>query len=406
MTCVGFAAWATYSKLDIVSVANGEVKPSSQVKKVQHFEGGIISEILIEDGDVVKSGQPLVILEATRRGADVDELRVRLTSLRIGMAREEAEAMVLDKLVVPGELARKNPELVKRAKTFSQTRLNRYRSEKMSQKELIIQRQQGVREIEVRIANTRNSLKLLNEQIKISDELMKDQLTNRYNHIQLLRERSDMRSRLGEDGEGLHGARAGFKEAKTRLEQLRHAFQERAREDLAKSRREFDELSQRIRKFEDSLKRTVVRAPVDGVVKEVLVSTVGGVLQPGDTVAELVPVGDRLIIEAELPIQDIGYVQVGQHAIIKLNSPDLVRFGKLDGTVVRISPDKLVRDDGQPYYRVRIDTERNYFERDNLRYELFPGTQVVASIQTGKRTVVEYLLDPFIASISEAMRER
>ena len=175
---------------------------------------------------------------------------------------------------------------------------------------------------------------------------------------------------------------------------------------MAKSRREFDELSQRIRKFEDSLKRTVVRAPVDGVVKEVLVSTVGGVLQPGDTVAELVPVGDRLIVEAELPIQDIGYVQVGQHAIIKLNSPDLVRFGKLDGTVVRISPDKLVRDDGQPYYRVRIDTERNYFERDNLRYELFPGTQVVASIQTGKRTVVEYLLDPFIGSISEAMRER
>jgi adhesin transport system membrane fusion protein len=322
------------------------------------------------------------------------------------MAREEAEAMGQEKLVLPEELAEKNPDLVERAETFFQTRLNRYRSEMTSQEELIIQRQQEVREIEVRIANTRNSLKLLDEQIKISDELMKDQLTNRYNHIQLLRERSDMRSSLDEDGEGLHGARAGFKEAKTRLEQIRHAFQERAREDLAKSRREFDELSQRIRKFEDSLKRTVVRAPVDGVVKDVLVSTVGGVLQPGDTVAELVPVGDRLIVEAELPIQDIGYVQVGQHAIIKLNSPDLVRFGKLDGTVVRISPDKLVRDDGQPYYRVRIDTERNYFERDNQRYELFPGTQVVASIQTGKRTVVEYLLDPFIGSLGEAMRER
>ena len=166
-------------------------------------------------------------------------------------------------------------------------------------------------------------------------------------------------------------------------------------------------MSERLKKFEDSLERTVLRAPVPGVVKSIHVSTIGGVVKPGDTVVDIVPGEDKLIVEAQLPTQDIGYVQVGQEAILKLNAPSLQRFGHVMGTVVHISPDKLIREeDGQPYYKVRIEPERTYFLREEQRYDVFPGTQIMASIRTGTRSLIEYLLDPFLGDFQEAMRER
>lgn len=405
--CFGFGIWAWFGELDIVSVATGEAKPASQVKEVQHLEGGIVAAILIREGAKVVQGQPLIELETTRSGADLFELQVRLANLTIESIRHSAEASGAKALDIPEALLKKHPDSVDRTRNLFQTRQRRYKAEIDSQKELITQRHQEVREIKARLQNTRKSLKLLNEQIKISEELLKDQLTNRYNHIELLRDAQLMKSQIDEDKEALTGAEAAFNEAKSRLSQTEIGFREDARKGYGETQREVDELSERLKKFEDSLDRTVLRAPVAGVVKSIHISTIGGVVKPGDTVIDIVPGEDKLIVEAQLPTQDIGYVQVGQEAILKLNSPSLQRFGHVMGKVVRISPDKLIREeDGQPYYKVRIEPERNYFLRKEQRYDVFPGTQIMASIRTGKRSVVEYLLDPFLGSFNEAMRER
>jgi len=405
--CVGFGGWAWFGELDIVSVATGEAKPSSQVKEVQHLEGGIVAGILIREGQTVKEGQALIELEATRTGADVEELNVRLANRIIEAIRHTAEATGLKRLVFSPDLVRKHKDLIDRTNELFETRRKRYGAEIASQKELIIQRRQEMREIKARLTNTRKGLKLLNEQVKISNELLKDKLTNRYNHIQLLREAQGMKSQIAEDSEALTGAKAAFNEAQSRLKQTKIGFREDARSAYADAKREIDELTQRARKFADSLRRMVLRAPVGGVVKTIHVTTIGGVVRPGDTVVDIVPGKDKLIIEAQLPTQDIGYVQIGQEALLKLNSPDLSRFGSVTGKVVGISPDKLEREeDGMPYYRIRIAPEKTYFTRDEQRYDLYPGTQVMASIRTGKRTVVEYLLDPFLGSFKEAMRER
>tara|TARA_B110000495_G_C22364737_1_gene238044 strand:- start:16 stop:501 length:486 start_codon:yes stop_codon:yes gene_type:complete len=159
-------------------------------------------------------------------------------------------------------------------------------------------------------------------------------------------------------------------------------------------------------KFEDNLKRTILRSPVDGVVKTLHVVTIGGVVRAGDAVVDVVPEGDRLIVEAKLKTQDIGYVRKQQSARITLASGDAMRFDGLEGVVVRVSPDTITGDDGEPYYKVRIQTERNHFRRAENRYDLFPGMQVIASIHTGERTIMEYLLDPFLDASDTAMRER
>jgi adhesin transport system membrane fusion protein len=404
--CLAFAAWAHVGTLDIVSVAMGEVTPSGQVKRVQHLEGGIVRKIHVRAGDRVTRDQPLVALEATVDEANVKELSMRLASLGTEIVRLTAEANGRGKVSYPAELRKRHPKLIDKARKLFTTRHETYLSQIAGQSQQIEQRENEIAEVRARVRNARNSLKLLREKIKISEGLLEEELTNRFKHLDLLREASSLKSRIDEDTANVRRAQAAKREAKQRLQQIKLARKSDARERLEKTVRERDELTERSRKFEDSLSRTVVRAPVEGIVKQLHVHTVGGVVKPGDLLAELVPVEDKLVIHAQLPIQDVGYVEIGQPAKIRLASADQMRLGSIDGRVVHISPDSTVRDDGQGYYKIHIATKRRHFERGQARYQLLPGVRVVASIQTGERTLVEYLLDPFLGSASDALRER
>ncbi len=402
---LGFGVWITFGELDIVSVATGQVTPSSQVKNVQHLEGGIVSENLVREGDLVKADQPLVVLKSTASDADVGELRASVNALMAEIARLEAEAAGQDQPTFDDELLQDHPDLVRQARALFRARRVRLANDIASQNELITQRRQDIQEISARIENNRRTLALLEEQISISDELLKDDLTNRYNHLSLLQNASRLKGRTAEDRAALARSRSTLKEAQVQLAGIQNRFNEEARTALEDSRRQFEERTQRLLKFEDSVRRTVLRSPVDGVVKTLNVATLGGVVRPGLTVAEIVPGQDRLVIEARLPTQDIGYVRAGHKTIVKLASSDAVRFDGLTGAVTNVSPDTLVTAEGVPFYKVRIETDADHFGGD-LRYDLFPGMQVVASIHTGRRTILRYLLDPFLASMDDALRER
>lgn len=404
--CLAFGVWAYFGKLDVVSVAIGEVVPSSRVKSVQHLEGGIVREILVREGDRVEQGVPLVVLESTTSAADVGELESRLTSLGLEIARLEAQIAGKATPEFDAEIARRHPNQVRAALELFQSRRKRIANQISTHEEAGVQRQQDINEITVRIANSRNSLELQREQVSISEDLLKQDLTNRYNHLDLLKEASHLEGRIKEDGAALKRAKAAWKEARARLEGARNGFAEEVKRELESARRSHQELSQRMLKFADSLRRTIVRSPVDGIVKTLYVATVGGVVKPGNSVADIVPAGDRLVVEARLPTQDIGYVSPGQTVLVKLASADAMRFGGLEGTVVNISPDTLTTQDGVPYYKIRIETGRDRFERGRLQYRLFPGMQVIASIQTGTRTVLEYIFDPFLNAFGDALRER
>lgn len=403
---ISFGVWASVSTLDIVSMAQGEVIPSTQVKTVQHLEGGIVREILVREGGAVTVGQPLIVLEPTASGADVAELRIRLTSLIADVARLDALSKQLPAPIFPDDFVRNYPDKARQVQQRFESQSRRHESELRRQEETIVQRQQEIREIISRIESSRQSLKLLHEQIQISEALLVDNITNRFQHLDLLKERQRLQGGIESDSANLEKTKAGLLEARAELEKIRRAFAEDVQKSLDEARLNRDELTQRIKKFEDSLQRTVIRTPVDGIVKTLKMVTVGGVLRPGDAIADIVPAGDRLIIEAKLPTRDIGYVAVDQNAIVKLASPDAIRFGGLKGKVIHVGPDTLLSPDGMPFYKVRIATELDYFQHGNLKYSLFPGMQVIASIQTGKRTVLEYVLDPVRYYMGEAGQER
>lgn len=403
---VGFSIWASISTLDIVSIAEGEVIPSSQVKTVQHLEGGIVREIKVSEGQEVKVDQPLVVLEPTVSSADVSELRVRLTSLETDIAQFEA---LLDNAEAPSfsdDLVKNFPSLAEQATRRFETRRNRQIDEVRKQEQAIVQSQQGITEIAKRIAGGRESLALVSQQVEMSDELLRQNLANRFRHLDLLKEARQLENAIDADTAALARAKTSLSQAQAELAAIKSAFADETQRSLEEARLRSRELTQRIKKFEDSLARTVVRSPVDGIVKTLSVATVGGVIKSGDVIAEVVPVDDKLIIEAKLPTQDIGYVAIGQPATVRLTSSDAIRFGSLSGSVVDVSPDTLVTPDGMPFYRVRVELISNVFENGALRYELFPGMQVVTSIQTGERTVLAYILDPLRNSMSDAFQER
>lgn len=406
ITCVAFGLWAWKSSLAVVSVAEGEVVPASQVKTIQHLEGGIVREIKVREGDRVKTGQSMIVLESTASGADVGELRTRIAGLQIEIARLEAAASNAHKPEFPAKLKKSHPHLISEAIQLFDSRKTRLNDEFASQQAIISQRQQDIQEITARIKNQRNSLKLQKEQIAISEDLLKEQLTNRYKHLDLLKEVTRLTGAIEQDKVALQRAGSALKQARANRDSIRSKFAEDARSKLDTARRQLEEFTPRLAKFEDSLKRTILRSPVDGVVKTLHVVTIGGVVRAGDPVVDVVPAGDRLIIEAKLKTQDIGYVRAEQSARITLASSDAMRFDNLEGKVLAVSPDTITGQDGQPYYKVRIETARNHFRRGTNRYDLFPGMQVLTSIHTGERTVMEYILDPFLNAGDTALRER
>jgi len=401
-----FLAWANFGKLDVVALASGQVVPASQVKAVQHLEGGIIRKILIREGDRVKQGQALIELEPTRSRAELAELQIRLRTLRVAIARLTAEATGSEVPTFPADLTKTDADLVSQARELFDIRKSRVENQIRSQLETIKQRDQEIKEVQARLKNSANGLKLLEEQLKISRKLLKLDLANRMTHLGLLKERSELKGKIEEDRAALPRARAAQNAARAQLAAVKNGFQEEARKELSEVLRTEKELTERLRKFEDSLRRTVLRAPVDGIVKSLYVVTVGGVVQPGGTVLDMVPGDDRLLVEARLPTQDIGYVRVDQDALIQLASAEAARYGTLMGNVIHVSPDSIITRDGMPFYKVRIETERDHFRRGELSYKLSPGMEVQVSIRTGTRTVMRYLLDPYIGSLGMALRER
>ncbi|MFZ5799372.1 MAG: HlyD family type I secretion periplasmic adaptor subunit [Desulfobulbus sp.] len=404
--CLGFVVWAAVGRLDIVSTANGKVIPSSQVKHIQHLEGGIVSEIAVREGESVKEGQTLAVLEQTASGSDVAELQARIVSLRFDVHRLAAENEARDDLAIPEDLAAAYPEQARQQLDLFQARRSQYRSEIAAQEQLIRQKEQDIVLVRARLNSSRAALALLRQQLDISENLLAESLTTRYKHLELQRQATELESAIGQDRAAVERAEAAVKETRRKLEETEHGYLSLVGKELKEAREQLEELSSRIRKYDDSLQRRVIRSPVDGIVKTLHIVTRGGVVTPGMTIMDIVPAGDKLVIEAHLPIGDVGFVSRGQQALIQIASPDARRFGKLEGTVTHVSPDAFTTDEGKMYYTVRIDTEQDRFEKNGQAYMLYPGVLVQVFIHIGRRSVLAYLLDPFLVTLDNSLQER
>ena len=372
--------WMFLFNIDIISNAEGQVIPAGDVKTIQHLEGGIIDQILVKESDIEKKDDPLVILAATSSEVDVDEAQVQIDAKIIESIRLEAEINNFDVPIFNDELVNNRPELVNKSMELFVSRKNKLEGD--------------VKEVIAAIVQHQTAIDILIKQTEMSEKLLEEGIITEFSHLDLLKE--------------LNAAKGALETSLEEKENITKLFIENARNARQIAQREISELNETIKALKDNLERTVITAPVDGVIKNLFFVTIGGVIRPGEAILDIVPTKDNLIVEARLQESDIGFVKPGQSAVVKLSSADAVNFGQIEGTVDRISPDteQDENDNRIVFYNIFVELDQNYFESKEKIYYLVPGVKVTASIQIGERTLANYLLSPFIGSLGQSFQER
>ena len=379
--------------IEVLSLADGKIIPQGRIKYVQHLEGGIVEEILINEGEKVAINQPLVILSKEKASSEFEEINARLKSIELSILRVEAEKNSESSIVIsPINKKLFDEELVQSEKELFKSRMKAINSEIKSKKSNIIKAKKNLK-------NLKKRLKIVKEQESISQKLLEVEATNRLKHLELLRELQDVESKIDEQQSILDIS-------KNDLEKVKFNFSEQLNRELSEYKKEKEELNKRIQKFSDSLSRTVLKSPVTGTVKLISVNSKGAIVAPGVTVVEIVPENERLIIEAKLPLSEIGYVKKELEAKIRLNTPEGVRFRSIKGKVVFVGADRISSKEDDGFYLVKVETSENSFSRKNEEFKLFSGVPVTVGIVTGKRSFLDYFLTPFMSNTTFALSER
>ena len=398
-------SWAFFAELDEVAVATGEVVPQGKIKVVQHLEGGIVEELFVTEGDAVKEGDPLLQLDLASTGSNLEELRVRLDSQLLVRARLVAEAEGA-KLAFPKDAADRQPTLVSAQRQAFKARKRELDSTMRVLQEQVKQRVLEIQELRARQKAAKRNYKLATERLKLSKSLLDEGLTPKIEHLELEAEVESLDGEVKSLEPALPKAQAAAEESKQRLKEGEIRFRREAREELGKTEQEIARLNELLTRVTEQGSRAEIKSPIDGIVKNLRYNTIGGVIKPGEPILEIVPTGENLVIQSKLNPTDRGYVNEGQRALVKISTYDYARYGGLEGTVIQLAPDTTTDENGQPYFRVIVQTDKNYLGEEEGSLPIVPGMQATVDIHTGKKSVMDYLVRPILKLRHEAFRER
>lgn len=402
---LGLALWSLVAELDEVAVATGQIVPQGDVKVVQHLEGGIVEELMVAEGARVTEGQPLLRLTLGADARSPEELRVRLDGLLLKRERLQAEAAGTEP-DFPDAIEQRRPELVQAERRAFEASRSEYESSIAVLAQQERQSAEEAREFTAGRNARREEIALAEQALATLEDLAKDNLASRLEVNQKQGELARLRGELESLNAAINRANASRREAVERRQEAERSFRREAQSELSEVEVDIATVTERLSSADDQRRRTVVRSPIDGVVGEMKVTTLGGVVGPGQPILEIVPVGGNLVVEARLRPADRGFVDVGQDATVKISTYDFVRFGGLDGTVVRISPDSNLDEQGRPFFKVVVETAKSYLGDEAGRLPIGPGMEATVDIHTGSRSVASFLLRPVLKLRNEAFRER
>ena len=401
--------WASLATLDEVTVGQGQVIPSGKVQIVQNLEGGIVSEILVEPGQVVRRGQPLMRIDDKRFSSSYLEGDAKDAALRARIARLSAEAS-LQPFTPPADLAQVKPELVRQERDVFESRRRDFDAGFSVLQRQAEQRGQELAEMEARASRLKDSLDLVHQELDMVRPAAEKGVVSRVELIRLERQANDLTGELEVTRMSVPRLRTAEREVKQKSEQYVADFRAQASRELSEARAEQSVVSATNVALEDRLDRTLVRASVAGTVKQVKVNTVGGVVQPGMDLVEIVPIDETLLVEARVRPSDIAFLRPGLPAMVKLSAYDFSIYGGIEGTVEHISADAIVDERpgsrAESFFLVRVRTQHGGRGAGDQHLKIIPGMQATVDIKTGRKTVLQYLLKPILRAKQTAMRER
>lgn len=397
--------WASQAEIDKIVRGEGKVVPSSEIKTIQNLEGGIVSEIYIGSGDKVQKGQVLLKLDNTQFASSFGESELREAELNAQAQRLSAEAFGKDFRIDSSSQDTQIQNLYKR-----EFQLYKARQKQLQTADNILVQQIEQKKLELQDALSQKkqltrSLDLLKKEVNFTKPLVKQGIASQVDLLQLERQENEALSKLKGVQFSIPRLRSAISEARSKRMDAKEQFANDAHEQLNSILAEKAQLEKSNEALQDRVERTDIKSPVGGTVKQMFVNTIGGVVQPGSDIVEIVPDDDRLVLETKILPADIGFIYPQLKAKIKFTAYDFAIYGGLDGTVKQISADSITDNEGNSFYIARIETDKRYLGTAENPLHLMPGMTASVDIIVGKNTVLNYLLKPIIKARDTALRE-
>nr|WP_260417928.1 HlyD family type I secretion periplasmic adaptor subunit [Pseudomonas cichorii] len=397
--------WAHYAVLQEVTTGEGKAIPSSKVQVIQNLEGGIVTEIFVREGQVVNKGDTLLRLDDTRFLSNRGESEVDRLTLTAQVERLAAEAEGRP-LLLPQEVIDKAPQVAADERAFYESRQRRLYGEQRTLNEQLRQKTQELAEFRSRQEQFRNSLALVQQELDMSIPLVGSGAVSPVEILRLKRNAVEMRGSMNANTLAIPRAEAAINEIKSRTQESELTFRSEASRELNEKRSDLAKISANRIAIDDRMTRTTVTSPVRGIVKTLKINTIGGVVQPGSDLLEIVPLEDNLLIEARVRPQDVAFLHPGQKAMVKFSAYDYTIYGGLPARLEMIGADTVTDDKGNSFYLIQVRTDRNHLGGDDRPLLIIPGMVATVDIITGEKSVMDYLLKPVLKGGSEALRER
>ncbi|WP_028021883.1 HlyD family type I secretion periplasmic adaptor subunit [Enterovibrio calviensis] len=416
--------WSAFASLDRVTRGEGKVIPSSQIQLIQSLDGGILQAMYVQEGELVKQGEPLALIDDTRFRSDFAQQEEEVFSLRANIFRMRAElsSIVLDttasswqeqitvslKVIdFSNDLSELEPELVARQRQEYEGRILDLNNRLAILGRQILQKQHEIQEIDSKVKSLSDSFALIKRELKITIPLAKKGIVSEVELLKLRRQVNDLNGELASLRLMKPKIKATLDEAILKRREAVLTYRNETRSKMGELETRLSRLNQAQVGAQDKVDKAVITAPVTGTIKTIHINTLGGVVQPGIDLIEMVPAEDQLLIEAKIAPKDIAFLHPGLPSVVKVTAYDFTRYGGLDGTLEHISADTTQDDEGNSFYLVRIRTdESSVFKKDGGELPIIPGMLTSVDIITGKRTVLEYVLNPLLRAKESALRER
>ncbi|HSX90809.1 MAG TPA: HlyD family type I secretion periplasmic adaptor subunit [Pseudomonas sp.] len=397
--------WAHFAVVDEVTRGDGKAIPSSRLQKIQNLEGGIVAELFVREGQVVEAGDPLLRLDDTRFASNVGETEADRLALLLRVERLSAEVQERE-LVVADEIREKAPRQADNEVELFNSRKQQLLDEVAGLEEQLVQRRQELREFASKQTQYRNSLNLLRQEIQMSEPLVAEGAISPVEVLRLKRGEVEARGQLEATTLAIPRAESAIKEVERKIDETRGRFRSEALAQLNEARTELSKIQSTGKALEDRVNRTLVTSPVRGIVKQLLVNTIGGVIQPGSDLVEIVPLDENLLVEARIRPQDIAFLHPGQEAMVKFTAYDYTIYGGLKAELEQIGADTVTDDEGNSFYEIKLRTNKSHLGTEENPLLIIPGMVASVDIITGKKSILSYLLKPIIRARAEALRER
>jgi membrane fusion protein, adhesin transport system len=394
--------WAALAHVDEVTRGDARVIPSRQLQVVQSLDGGIVSEILVREGQVVEAGQLLLRVEETRATAGVRESAATGTTLRARAARLRALAEGKP-FLPPAAQSDEEKRVIEEERRLYAARLNELDAQLAVVRQQMAQRQQQQSEAQAKRGASQRGLELSQQELAQTRPLLASGAVSQVDILRLEREITKFRGDVEQASAQIAQAQAAMGESQRKAQEAELAFRNEARVELADATGKLNALTENAVGLADKVAKSQIKSPVRGRVQRLLANTVGGVVQPGKDIVEIVPLDDTLVLEARVQPRDIAFISPGQQATVKFSAYDFSIYGGLEAKVENISPDTIVDEKGNAFYLVRVRTTKVGFT-DKL--PIIPGMTAEVDVLTGNKSVLHYLLKPVLKVRDGALRER